>query len=219
MVRTELNRVTAMLLSVLMILSSFSIVTTLQAEAETVKEKTTIYLIDTDIKWAKTVSFEEPYSTKTWTFYQGQERKNLRTAEGKVAYCVQPGTWMWDFVNNRAPELSTGNASVWNSIKKSDKIKAIKLALYFGYPNNNITAIYGNRFGTLKGTAAEREVATQLVLWEFILGYRDPYDFTLTDSRFIKGMFGDNYSTNPQNAGVFEAYKQIIQAINHWEFL
>ena len=199
MVRTKLNRLTAMLLSFIMILSSFSALTAVETEAAT--DKITLELNDTNIKWAKTVTFYEPFSKKNYTHWQGQMRHTLRIKEtGKVAYCIQPGTYMYDFVQQVRPTLSVGEADAWDALG-DEKKSAIKLIMYFGYPNKHIY---------LSGTDAEQEIATQLIIWEIVCGYRDPNNYNLTDDRFAKGMFGNSYE---QNEGVFTAYDKIIDAM------
>ena len=199
MVRTKLNRLTAMLLSFIMILSSFSALTAVETEAAT--DKITLELNDTNIKWAKTVTFYEPFSKKNYTHWQGQMRHTLRIKEtGKVAYCIQPGTYMYDFVQQVRPTLSVGEADAWDALG-DEKKSAIKLIMYFGYPNKHIY---------LSGTDAEQEIATQLIIWEIVCGYRDPNNYNLTDDRFAKGMFGNSYE---QNQGVFTAYDKIVDSM------
>ena len=199
MVRTKLNRLTAMLLSFIMILSSFSVLTAVEAKAAT--DKITLELNDTNIKWAKTVTFYEPFSKKNYTHWQGQMRHTLRIKEtGKVAYCIQPGTYMYDFVQQIRPTLSVGEADAWDALG-DEKKSAIKLIMYFGYPNKHIY---------LSGTDAEQEIATQLIIWEIVCGYRDPNNYNLTDDRFAKGMFGNSYE---QNQGVFTAYDKIVDSM------
>lgn len=199
MVRTKLNRLTAMLLSFIMILSSFSALTAVETEAAT--DKITLELNDTNIKWAKTVTFYEPFSKKNYTHWQGQMRHTLRIKEtGKVAYCIQPGTYMYDFVQQVRPTLSVGEADAWDALG-DEKKSAIKLIMYFGYPNKHIY---------LSGTDAEQEIATQLIIWEIVCGYRDPINYNLTDDRFAKGMFGNSYE---QNQGVYAAYDQIVDSM------
>ena len=110
MVRTKLNRFTSMLLSIIMILSSFSVLTAIKADAA--ENGVKVDMTETNIKWAKTVTFYEPYSKQNWTYWQGQIRHTLRIrSTGKVAYCVQPGTYMYDFVLEETPTLSTGQAN------------------------------------------------------------------------------------------------------------
>ena len=199
MVKNRLNRFTAMLLSVIKILTSFSALTSTQAEAAS--KEITVKLTDTNIRWAKTVTFYEPYSQKNWTHWQNQSRHTMRIAEtNTVAYCIQPGTYMYDWNVGSVPTLSTNYPDAWNQLSKDTK-SAIKLAMYFGFPNKNIA---------LSGTAEEQEIATQLIIWEFICGYRDTVNYNIIDQIFIKAMCDSDYS---QNKGVYQAYKQIEKAI------
>lgn len=89
MVKTKINRFTAMLLSIIMILSSFSIILVTEANAVNDYEIVHVDMIQTGIKWAKTVTFYEQLSKKNWTFWQGQDRHVLRVREtGQSAYCL-----------------------------------------------------------------------------------------------------------------------------------
>ena len=201
MVKSKMNRFTAMLLSVIMILSSFSILLTTEANAADDPDKVHVDMYGTGIKWAKTVTFYEPLSAKNWTFWQGQERKNLRIREtGDVAYCLQPGAYLYDWGIQANPELQKKLRNAWNNLGE-EKQNSIKLAMYFGYPNTNIS---------LSGNAAQKEIATQLVIWEFVCGYRSNDNYNLTDSRLKKALFGNNLD---QNTGVYKAYTQIESAL------
>ena len=67
-------------------------------------------------------------------------RHTLRIKEtGKVAYCIQPGTYMYDFVQQVRPTLSVGEADAWDALG-DEKKSAIKLIMYFGYHNNKLPA-------------------------------------------------------------------------------
>lgn len=147
----------------------------------------------------------EPLSAKNWTYWQGQERHVLRVREtGQIAYCLQPGTYLYDWGISANPELSGKLNHAWENLSK-DKQNAIKLAMYFGYPNTNTA---------LSGTANEKELATQLIIWEFISGYRDTVSYNRTDARFIKALCGNNYD---QNTGIYKAYGQIESAIKSFK--
>lgn len=205
MVKSRMNRFTAMLLSMIMILSSFSILTTTQVSAATDSERVHVDMYETEIKWAKTVTFYEPLRGKNWTYWQGQERHVLRVRETKqVAYCLQPGTYLYDWGISANPVLSNKLNHAWDNLGK-DKRNAIKLAMYFGYPNTNTT---------LSGTANEKELAAQLIIWEFISGYRDTDSYNRTDARFIKALCGNNYD---QNTGIYKAYGQIESAMKSFD--
>ena len=205
MVKSKINRFTAMLLSMIMIFSSFSILTTTQVSAASDPERVHVDMYETGIKWAKTVTFYEPLSGKNWTYWQGQERHVLRVRETKqVAYCLQPGTYLYDWGISANPVLSNKLNHAWENLGK-EKQNAIKLAMYFGYPHKNTT---------LSGTANENELATQLIIWEFISGYRDTDNYNRTDARFIKALCGNNYD---QNTGIYKAYGQIESALKSFD--
>ena len=108
--------------------------------------------------------------------------------------CSPVLTYDWGIQAN--PELQKKLRNAWNNLGE-EKQNSIKLAMYFGYPNTNIS---------LSGNAAEKEIATQLVIWEFVCGYRSNDNYNLTDSRLKKALFGNNLD---QNTGVYKAYTQI----------
>lgn len=199
MVKSSFSRTIAMMLSIIIMLSGFGVLTSTQTNAAS--NEVTLNSIDTGIKWAKTISFYEPYSKKTLTYWQGQSRFIMRISQNNaVAYCLQPAAFIYDQAKNERPKLSTSYQGAWKRLS-DDQRKAIELTLYYGYPNNNLN---------LSGNNYQKEIATQLIVWELVCGYRDPNSYNLTDYRFIKGMCGNDYKTN---VGVYSSYSQIQSAM------
>ena len=221
MERTRFSRFTSMLLAVIMILSSFTVMSVTSTEvsaADNTDNKVTVSEISTNIKWARTVSFIEPVTGEMLTYYQGQTRHQLRVdGTNKVAYCIQPGLFLHELSTGKPVSLDEDRSKAWDTLPDDVK-KSLKYPLFFGYPNdgypNENTDLVGSEY-KLTGTAAEKEVATQLIIWELVCGYRkpfsskDPNSFELIDTRFADGMFG---TSRDQNTGVLANYNKIVAA-------
>ena len=73
----------------------------------------------------------------------------------------------------------TANASeTWNNLG-TGKQNAVKMALAFGKPGNA---------GALSGSGDAKHVATQLLVWEFVCGYRDTSSYERTNSSIYNAL-------------------------------
>ena len=211
MIKSKINRFTAMLLSVIMILSSFSVLLVNAA-----KEEIHLALKETGIKWAKSVSFQDPYSNEYLTYTQGQEAVLLRTQEkGEKAYSLQPGADLVDPEDGSVPALSSDYTGAWYSLSDDQRTAIAKTM---------------DLASTIETECSEDEVelAAQLLIWEFVCGYREAsyrsFDFLSTypiiDDRFAVAMFGSDYQNdNVKNPGVFNAYSQLQQELGEFEVM
>ncbi len=88
---------------------------------------------------------------------------------GQIAYCVEP-----DIGSNSKPTEYTeqDNATLWN-IFSSFQRSAIRIVLAYGAPNGMSSTDQTTEWGY--------EGATQVFLWEIIMGLRDPNSFVRTD--------------------------------------
>lgn len=77
--------------------------------------------------------------------------------DGSPVYCIQYGV---SFNGNPVTGTNLLNASAWTNLSRSAQTGIIRASLY-GYPNNNFGV--GNRAAY---------AATQLIIWEYELGYR-----------------------------------------------
>ncbi len=184
------KRVTALILAVVTILSVFF---ALPVSAKT-GDKTTItfdYCYDTGgniIKFAKTV--------KNGSITVGTPGEELCRiyADGKDAYCIEPGISL--FSGN---QLTEGKSSVWDSVSAA-KRKAINIALLYGKPGNG---------KNLSGTEGQKWIATQLIVWEIMTGCRSTSEgFKCTDTKYIDGM-----TSGDKNPGVKSVYNAIAKAM------
>lgn len=144
--RKNFNRVAALILAAVTILSVFF---TLPVSAKT-GDKTTItfdYCYDTSgniIKFAKTVT-----NGNVTVGTPGEELCRIY-ADGKDAYCIEPGYSL--FSGN---QLTEGKSSVWDGVSAA-KRKAINIALLYGKPGSG---------KNLSGTEGQKWIATQLIVW------------------------------------------------------
>ena len=122
------------------------------------------------------------------------------TANGSPAYCIEPGGYL-----PGGSTVSTSTAHVWNGFS-SDKRDAIKVALLCGEPGNS-SALSGN-FGS-------QYTATQLIIWELIVGARSTYSpYNCTDSKVINSVCGGGW-----NSEVKTVYNQISNAMRAYSVL
>ena len=118
-------------------------------------------------------------------------------ADGEEAYCIEPGEHLL------TGDVLTENASeAWNSLGYT-KQEAIKMALAFGKPGNA---------GGLIGSGDAKHLATQMIVWEFVCGYRDAASYALLDDCIYNA-----FCKNGANAEVAASYNAIAQAIRNWD--
>lgn len=117
-------------------------------------------------------------------------------ADGEEAYCIQPG------VHLNTGDVLTANASdTWNALS-SGKKDGIKLALAYGKPGNS---------KNLSGSGGSQYVATQMLVWEYVNGWRSTSTHECTNSSIY-----DAFCNSGHNAELAKVYKQIVAEIqNH----
>ena len=81
-------------------------------------------------------------------------------ANGQEAYCIEPGIML-----AHGDVLDANVIDVWNSFSYEQQ-NAIKLALLCGRAGNS---------SRLPGTPSCQQTATQMLIWEFVTGARQPY--------------------------------------------
>ena len=118
-------------------------------------------------------------------------------ADGKDAYCIEPGYSLYS-----GNQLIEGKSSVWDGIS-ADKRKAVNIALLYGKPGS------GKNLG---GTDGQKWIATQVIVWELICGCRETgAGFKCTNTKFI-----DSLTAGGANPGVKSVYNSIATAMaNH----
>ena len=116
----------------------------------------------------------------------GQAKKKI-LADGEEAWCLEPGVPL-----NTGTTLTTAAVRTWISLSASQQ-EAVKL----------VTALYHT--ASLSGTEGEQNVATQLLIWEFVKGARVSYgNYQRVDDAFWNAMF-----TGGANAGTRQVYEEL----------
>lgn len=192
--RKNFRRVSALILAAITILSMFF---ALPVGAKT-GDKTTItfdYCYDTAgniITFAKTVT-----NGSITVGTPGEELCRIY-ADGKDAYCIEPGYSL--FSGN---QLTEGKSSVWDGVSAA-KRKAINIALLYGKPGSG---------KSLSGTEGQKWIATQLIVWELMTGCRNTSEgFKCTNTKYIDGMCAGG--KNPGVKSVYNAISKSMAAHN-----
>lgn len=184
-------RVAAILLAVISLVSTF--ITPVNAASKEVTVSFD-YCYDTGgsiIKFVKHTS-HDGYTVGT----VGEELCRIY-ADGKDAYCIQPGHTL--IVGNT---LTTDASAAWNALSKAQK-KAVNLALLFGKSGSS---------SSLVGTDGQKWIATQIVVWEFVTGCRDASTFKVKDTKFIDGI-----TSGGANANVKSNYNKIADKLAEYD--
>ncbi len=90
----------------------------------------------------------------------------------KVCYCIEPGKPITD-AGVRVGFTSDDEITAWKMLSY-DKQQAIALILAYGYPTVSFDDISTS-------DASQKYAATQLIMWEIILGARNPGNFIASD--------------------------------------
>lgn len=117
-------------------------------------------------------------------------------ANGQEAYCIEPGAPL-----HTGDSLTANASETWNALG-ADKQNGVKLALAFGKPGNA---------GALPGSADAKHLATQMVVWEIVCGYRNTSSFELAN-----GSIYNAFCKNDANGEVAAAYNTIVGAVKGW---
>lgn len=198
-VKVKINRVIAIILATLIVLSGISISTAVNVDAASSSIQ-----LDYGTKidcW--TPRKEGIFDTKSGHRMGGTLIPFLKNSStGVPVYCIKPGEGN---INGNSLSSSVGS-NVWNGVS-ADKRIAVALAIYYGYPNSN-TSLVGN--------ASERYLATQVIIWELIDGVRnsdlsDPEKYDGTQyTRYMRYIYDGTYGTWKN---VLANYNSIISAM------
>lgn len=189
------KRITAILLAVVAVVSSIFIIPTASAAGKEVTV-TFDYCYDTGGNIISFVKYTEHGGYTVGTV--GEELCRIY-ADGKDAYCIEPGHSLYS-----GNTLTTDASAAWNALSKTQK-KAVNLALLFGKSGSS---------SSLVGTDGQKWIATQLVVWEFCTGYRDASTFKLSNSKFIDGI-----TSGGSNPNVKTNYNKIIAKLNDYNVI
>ena len=123
----------------------------------------------------------------------GTQRRVIIYGDGEEAYCIQPGVPL-----NTGDQLTANASEAWNALSSGQR-KAVKLALAYGKPGNA---------SELAGSGDAKYIATQMIVWEFVNGWRSTTTYERTNDSVYNAL-----CKGGANAEVAKAYKQIISGI------
>lgn len=122
--------------------------------------------------WGRDYSFTNPVDDTSETFKAGKDITRLWfKAVNSPAYCIEPGVRI-----GYGTTYSDGDTNYWAKLGYY-KRHAISLALLYGYPNS--TYLTDRSLGY---------ALTQIVIWEYVLGYRDASTNVCTNRALIDNL-------------------------------
>lgn len=144
-----------------------------------------------------TIKFQQTTVSNGYTVGTPGEELCKIFADDKEAYCIEPGHTLYS-----GNTLTEDGSTVWKNLG-SAKQKAINLALLYGKPGSG---------KCLSGTEDQKWVATQLIVWEFVSGYRSTSEgYKCTNTKFIDGICAGG-----ANPGVKSVYNAISKSLANY---
>ena len=159
---------------------------------KTFADERTISMYYDGFTWKNDYTFTNPVTGEMKTFYAGEDMTRLwYKSLGIPAYCIEPGAHI-----GYGTTYESGDSNYWYNLGAA-KRNGINLALLYGYPNNEFCEQH------LLAIAL-----TQIVVWEYVLGYRDPYSGVCTDRSLI-----DNLSVPDEYQDCYMDYYNILNSL------
>ena len=122
--------------------------------------------------WAHDYTFTNPVSGQAITFPAGKDLTRLWfKAIDAPAYCIEPGIHI-----RYGTTYGSGDTDYWRRLGRI-KQNAISLALLYGYPNSSYLTDRPLGYAL-----------TQIMVWEYVLGYRDAYTNVCTNRSLINDL-------------------------------
>ena len=154
------------------------------------------------------VSFKYPGDPKQTTYTTHLSGFRYHYLNGQMAYCLEPQAG--STAGAVYSQIAGGaELNVWDRFLSDGQRNAIALALAYGAPNglNSSTKL------TLHGY----EAATQVIIWEIIVGYRSPTKpYTRSNSGFydfVLSLCNPNDSTGTLRAAYISGYNSIVSSM------
>ena len=157
------------------------------------------------------VSFRYPKDPSQTTYTVGLQGFRYHYLNGKMAYCLEPQAG--STAGAIYSQIAAGaDLNVWDQYLNAAQRNAIALALAYGAPNRLNSSNSLTKHGY--------EAATQVIIWELIIGYRSSTKpFTRSDAglyNFVLNLCNPNDSTGTLRAAYVSAYSTIVSAMqNH----
>lgn len=99
-------------------------------------------------------------------------------------YCIQPGIEVLSSSTEGCTSATVATSDAWAGLSQ-EKRDAIGLAMLYGYPNNLNSESYLERRGM--------QFATQVIIWEIVVGYRNATaPFTRTNANYVNMFYPDS---------------------------
>lgn len=124
--------------------------------------------------------------------------------EDPIAYCVDPAK---PTDNQQHYNRDTDAHYMLTNTISSDKIAAVKLVCAYGWPYG-----FSDAYSTSEETAFKRQYATQVIIWEIVMGLRGTSGrYERTDDRLYDHYAGNPWSTyyGQTNDAFISAYNEI----------
>lgn len=157
------------------------------------------------------VSFKYPGDPNQTTYTVGLSGFRYHYLNGKMAYCIEPQAG--STAGAVYSQIAGGaDLNVWDQYLSTVQQNAIALALAYGAPNRLNSSNSLTKHGY--------EAATQVIIWELIIGYRSAArPFTRTNAglyNFVLNLCNPNDSTGTLRSAYVSAYSTIVSAMqNH----
>lgn len=204
--KRKFPKATAMLLSLIFILTAFvSLPITANAATEYIDVQMVVY--------------PRGGGTNTWghpalTFMNGWSSSasssvTAKAAENKgwaVAYCVQPNVPLYS--GNRSPEILPENfLGTYNNgaLNQDDIVKLLGRIMQYGYTGAVTTSLSDDVMAEL--------IATQMLVWEVIVGERAPDFSHITPPSNLNSVMDCIRSDHPLRYAIYANYNRIISSV------
>ena len=157
------------------------------------------------------VSFKYPNDPNQTTYTVGLSGLRYHYLNGKMAYCLEPQAG--STAGAIYSQIAAGaNLNVWEQFLNRYQRNAIALALAYGAPNRLNSSNSLTKHGY--------EAATQVIIWELIIGYRSSVKpFSRSNAglyNFVLNLCNPNDSTGTLRSAYVSAYSTIVSAMqNH----
>ena len=158
-----------------------------------------------------TVSFKYPGDPKQTTYTTHLSGFRYHYLNGQMAYCLEPQAG--STAGAVYSQIAGGaDLNVWDQFLSDSQRRAISMVLAYGAPNTLTSST--------KLTLHGYEAATQVIIWEIIIGYRSPVrPYTRTNSGlydFVLNLCNPNDSTGTLLAAYVNGYNAILTSLaNH----
>ena len=150
-------------------------------------EERTISLYHYGFKWKSDYSFTNPVNGQNYTFHSGEDLTRIYfRSRNLVGFCIEPGARI-----EYGTTFGSGDTNYWAKLGNLKRL-AVSRALLYGYPNNVYYDTPSADWWQLG------DALTQIVVWEYVLGYRDTCTNACTNHVLINNLhvpseFQDSY--------------------------